>query len=448
MTSLGYTSTYVHAHFTPPSLPQKKSQKKHASFCMNKLRNIAAATAADSVLRLQFRKHIHFPPSRPFPTPLVAPRIVRQIMNEAPTSEDGNDLIFVRSLNLKATTGVDSWRRPKPQPIRLSLWLKTSVALAGSTDHLPYSIHYGTVCSAVTRLVEDSNTTFKSLEHLAEDVAALALGHEIHGGWVKVAIEKPRALLRADSAGISIVRKRGPRGEAQEEGEDRVFINDLRLVTIIGVNQCEREEKQNVVINITMHKPRYAGADDGFDRQYDFRTIAGRVAEHVEKSEYKTVEAFVTALAREACVTCGVSKVTVQAEKPSALTFAKAAGVKITRERSFFALELPEERGRGGKHEVFIALGSNLGDRYKNINDAVVEMERRGIRVKRTSSLYQSAPMYVIDQPTFLNGVCQVFFLSTFAKELNADTSHRPKQRSPPKNCSRSSNPSRSAWAV
>lgn len=319
----------------------------------------------------------------------------------------------------KATTGVDSWRRSRPQPILLSLWLKTSVALAGSTDHLPYSINYGTVAKAVSALVE--NSTFTSLEHLAEEVSHLALGPVLGGGWVKVVVEKPRALLRADAAGIAVTRRREKDGKVVAEGEDRVFVKNLRLVTIIGIHPWEREEKQSVIINLTMHKenkrtiPREGHVMGGdqkleagkFDLNYDFRAVAQHVTEHVEASDYKTVEAFVTAIAREACVHCGISKITVQAEKPSALTFAECPGVEITRERSFFNLDEFRTVGEG-KHDVFIALGSNVGDRFRAVKNAVKELDKRGIKVKRTSSLYQSAPMYVLDQPTFLNGVCQV----------------------------------------
>ncbi|RPA94719.1 Dihydropteroate synthase [Choiromyces venosus 120613-1] len=332
-------------------------------------------------------------------------------MHESPSSEDGNDLIFVQSLNLKATTGVDSWGRKRPQPILLTLWLKNSIALAGSTDHLPYSINYGTVTKVITAHVE--NGTFNSLEHLAEYVARAALGPDINAGWVKVIVEKPRALLRADAAGIAITRRKNSEGEVLAEGSDRVFVKDLRLVTIIGVNPWEREEKQAVVINLTMHKENSPGkpvevAEGGkFDPHYNFRSVVKRVTEHVEASDYKTVEAFVTAVAKEACIGCGISKITVRAEKPSALTFAEGPGVEITRERSFFALE-EAAAGVEGKHEVYIALGSNIGDRFRAIKDAVAEVEKRGIKVKRTSSLYQSAPMYYLDQPTFLNGVMQV----------------------------------------
>ncbi|KAI5837403.1 Dihydropteroate synthase-like protein [Morchella snyderi] len=341
-------------------------------------------------------------------------------MREAPSSEEGNDLIFVRSLNLKATTGVDFWKRPRPQPILLSIWLKSSVALAGSTDHLPYSINYGTVAKSVSALVEDN--TFHSLEHLVEKVARLALSPVLNGEWVKVVVEKPRALLRADAAGISITRKKEADGSVVVEGEDKVFVKNLRLVTIIGVNSYERLEKQNVTINLTMHKPNESKKSANikseqlaigetqagkFYPSYDFRTVAQHITEHIEASDYKTVEAFVTAVAREACVKCGVSKITVQAEKPSALTFAECPGVEITRERSFFNLEEFSSVGEG-KHDVFLAIGSNVGDRFKAVKDSLVELEKRGITVKRTSNLYQSAPMYVLDQPTFLNGVVQV----------------------------------------
>ncbi|KAI5776381.1 Dihydropteroate synthase-like protein [Geopyxis carbonaria] len=328
-------------------------------------------------------------------------------MHESPSSEDGRDLIFVRSLNLKATTGVDGWQRPKPQPILLSLWLKTSVALAGSTDHLPYSIHYGIVCKTVSQLVE--NGQFNSLEHLAEAVCRHALGPELGGEWVKVAIEKPRALLRADAAGISIVRRKDAAGAVVAGPEDdRVTVKDLRLVTIIGVNPWEREERQNVVISLTLHKPRpHVLRDREFDPAYNFRAVVRAVTEHVENSDYKTVEAFVTAVAREVCVGCGIPKVTVRAEKPSALTFAASAGVEITREKSFFEAEETKTAG-DGTHDAFLALGSNLGDRHATLTAALAELGRRGIAVRRTSCLYQSAPMYVTDQPAFLNGVVQV----------------------------------------
>ncbi|CAG7561624.1 unnamed protein product [Fusarium equiseti] len=60
------------------------------------------------------------------------------------------------------------------------------------------------------------------------------------------------------------------------------------------------------------------------------------------------------------------------------------------------------------KRTAYIALGSNMGDRVAEIERACNEMDRRGIKVKRTSSLWETEPMYVTDQDRFVNGACEV----------------------------------------
>jgi hypothetical protein len=64
------------------------------------------------------------------------------------------------------------------------------------------------------------------------------------------------------------------------------------------------------------------------------------------------------------------------------------------------------------KRRAYIALGSNLGDRIAMIEKACNEMSARGIRVTRTSSLWETEPMYVVDQSDFINGVCEVGLVS------------------------------------
>ena len=66
------------------------------------------------------------------------------------------------------------------------------------------------------------------------------------------------------------------------------------------------------------------------------------------------------------------------------------------------------------KHVVTIAVGSNLEDRYVNIEKALRQMEGKheGITITGTSFLYESEPMYVLDQQKFLN--CVVTVRSSF----------------------------------
>jgi GTP cyclohydrolase IV len=53
---------------------------------------------------------------------------------------------------------------------------------------------------------------------------------------------------------------------------------------------------------------------------------------------------------------------------------------------------------------VYIALGANLGDRRGNLMDAISQL-RRKLAVKKVSSVYETEPAYVTDQPQFLNMV-------------------------------------------
>ena len=56
---------------------------------------------------------------------------------------------------------------------------------------------------------------------------------------------------------------------------------------------------------------------------------------------------------------------------------------------------------------VYVALGSNLGDRAAAIHSALHELSSFG-RVEATSFLYETAPAYILDQPPFLNAVCRL----------------------------------------
>jgi hypothetical protein len=60
-------------------------------------------------------------------------------------------------------------------------------------------------------------------------------------------------------------------------------------------------------------------------------------------------------------------------------------------------------------HRAFIALGSNMGDRVSLIEQACKHIDASpNIQILRTSSLYETKAMYVLDQDNFVNGACEV----------------------------------------
>ncbi len=89
---------------------------------------------------------------------------------------------------------------------------------------------------------------------------------------------------------------------------------------------------------------------------------------------------------------------------------------------------------------VFIALGSNLDDRHANLNEAIAHIAAwPRFEVIAVAPFYDSDPMYVSDQPQFLNSVlqgrafCTAPELLTFLKDVEGRVGRRPTFRNGPR---------------
>ena len=56
---------------------------------------------------------------------------------------------------------------------------------------------------------------------------------------------------------------------------------------------------------------------------------------------------------------------------------------------------------------VYLGLGSNIGDREGNLRRALDRLQARDLRLRRASSLYETEPMGLREQPWFLNQVAE-----------------------------------------
>lgn len=83
--------------------------------------------------------------------------------------------------------------------------------------------------------------------------------------------------------------------------------------------------------------------------------------------------------------------------------FAESPEIQITRTRSDLSPP-PSTSDR----IIAVAFGSNIGDRFANIEKALDALERREVKIVDTSFLYESSAMYVEDQRNFINGACLV----------------------------------------
>ncbi len=115
---------------------------------------------------------------------------------------------------------------------------------------------------------------------------------------------------------------------------DRVFIRDLAMRCIVGVDAEERRERQDVLIQITMHTDlRRAGRTDALEDTVDYRALKKRIIRLVEESQFYLIEALAQSIAEECLRDSRVEQVEVVVEKPGALRFARTVGVTIVRRR-------------------------------------------------------------------------------------------------------------------
>jgi dihydroneopterin aldolase/D-erythro-7,8-dihydroneopterin triphosphate epimerase len=115
---------------------------------------------------------------------------------------------------------------------------------------------------------------------------------------------------------------------------DRILIKDLFLRTIIGVNDDERTQRQDVLINLIVETDtRNAGRSDDIDEAVNYRTLTKQVIELVENSAFLLVERMAEEIAQVCLSDLRVNRVSVTVEKPQALRFARSVGVSIERSR-------------------------------------------------------------------------------------------------------------------
>ena len=113
---------------------------------------------------------------------------------------------------------------------------------------------------------------------------------------------------------------------------DRIFVRDLLVRGIIGINDWEREKKQDIRINLELERDlRPAAASDDVRDALNYRTLTKAVIAHVEASSYQLIETLAESIAH-ICLEHGAERARVRVEKPGALRFAASVGVEIERD--------------------------------------------------------------------------------------------------------------------
>lgn len=115
---------------------------------------------------------------------------------------------------------------------------------------------------------------------------------------------------------------------------DIVFIEDLRIETVIGIYDWERKIRQTVALDLEMaFDNTVPAASDRIDDTLDYKRVAKRLIAFVEGSHFELVETLAERCAEIVMREFEVPWLRLRLSKPGAVTGSKAVGVAIERGR-------------------------------------------------------------------------------------------------------------------
>jgi dihydroneopterin aldolase len=113
---------------------------------------------------------------------------------------------------------------------------------------------------------------------------------------------------------------------------DIIFLNEMKIDTVIGIWDWERKIRQTVVIDLEMAADiRKAAASDSVDDTLNYKLVAKRVQEFVGDSEFQLVETLAEKIAAIINDEFAIPWVRVRVNKPGAIRGARDVGVMIER---------------------------------------------------------------------------------------------------------------------
>ena len=117
---------------------------------------------------------------------------------------------------------------------------------------------------------------------------------------------------------------------------DRIFIRNLLVRGIVGINPDERANRQDIVVNATFWADtRAAGASDRIEDTVNYRSAAKAMIAHIENGAPQLVERLAADLVR-ICFQSDprIEVVELSVEKPGAVRFSESVGLTILRRRA------------------------------------------------------------------------------------------------------------------
>ena len=183
---------------------------------------------------------------------------------------------------------------------------------------------------------------------------------------------------------------------------DKIHIKDLEIIGFHGAIPEEKVLGQKFVLSFELDVDlRQAGKNDDLTKTVHYGELAQKVEEEFTKTSYDLIEKAAEEICEFVLLNYPlVKKVKLLLKKPWAPTRKHVEYVAVEIERKW--------------NKVYIAAGSNLGDKEETLKEAIYKIDKRkDCVVTKVSNFYTTDPVGYEDQDQFVNCVFEIDTLQT-----------------------------------
>ncbi|MEG2353485.1 MAG: 2-amino-4-hydroxy-6-hydroxymethyldihydropteridine diphosphokinase [Clostridium sp.] len=183
---------------------------------------------------------------------------------------------------------------------------------------------------------------------------------------------------------------------------DKIIIKDLEIFAFHGVMKEEKTLGQKFLLSMELGVDlRGAGLSDDLDKTVHYGILSEEVERVFQSKSHDLIEK-----AAEEVATYVLGK--YQLIREIKLTL-KKPWAPVGKSLDYVAVEITR-----AKHKAFIAVGANVGDKKRNIQDAFGIISKSGhTKIKNTSKFYETKPVGYTEQDDFINCAIEVETLLT-----------------------------------
>ncbi|SBS27960.1 Dihydroneopterin aldolase [Marinomonas spartinae] len=114
--------------------------------------------------------------------------------------------------------------------------------------------------------------------------------------------------------------------------KDIVFIEELKVLAVIGVYEWEKSIQQELLLDLEMeHDNRVPAQTDDLSKTLDYEAISNFITTFCTERQFELIETLAERLSEEVIQIFSVSALTLTVRKPGAVSAARSVGVKLYR---------------------------------------------------------------------------------------------------------------------